>query len=102
MGVEIEIGTLRSESPKPLLSYRMSFLFFARRSYQSRHSGICHSSWTWLNPTTGICTKGMPSPSVQKAMLTPSLAFAYWMRGSMAAPFYSAGASAGNCGELSF
>ena len=29
-------------------------------------------------------TKGIPSPSVEKAMLTPSLAWAYWMRGSMA------------------
>src|SRR3972149_9513234 len=29
----------------------------------------------------------MPSPSVQKAMLTPSLVCAYWIRGSIAAPY---------------
>src|SRR3989337_2415410 len=31
-------------------------------------------------------------------MRMPSLVLAYWMRGSMAAPFYSADASAGNLG----
>jgi hypothetical protein len=33
-------------------------------------------------------TSGIPSPSVQKAMLTPSVVLAYWMRGSMAALSY--------------
>ncbi len=33
-----------------------------------------------------MSTNGMPSPSVQKAMLTPSLVLAYWMRGSMIGP----------------
>ena len=41
-------GTSRSDSPDPLLSYRMSFLFSARRSYQRRQPGYCHSSWIWL------------------------------------------------------
>ncbi len=27
-------------------------------------------------------TSGIPSPNVEKAMLTPSLVLAYWMRGS--------------------
>src|SRR3972149_10421426 len=80
----------------------MSFLFSARRSYQSRHSGICHSSWTWLNPTMGMCTNGMPSPIVQKAMLTPSLVWAYWMRGSMATLSYTIAASGGRPAHAPF
>ncbi len=36
-------------------------------------------------------TKGIPSPSVQKAMLTPSAVCAYWMRGSMMRLFYTIG-----------
>jgi hypothetical protein len=37
----------------------------------------------WLIARNGMYTSGIPSPSVQKAMFTPSLVFAYWMRGSM-------------------
>jgi hypothetical protein len=44
---------------------------------QRRQPGSCHSSWMWLYGGAGICTRGMPSPSVQKAMLTPSAVLAY-------------------------
>src|SRR4030042_4526071 len=77
----------RCDGPSPLVSYRTSCLFSARRSYQRRISGNCHSIWMWVNGG-GICTNGMPSPIVQKAMLTPSAVWAYWMRGSIAALSY--------------
>ena len=35
----------------------------------------------------------MPSPIVQTAMLTPSVVWAYWMRGSMAGILYASGLS---------
>jgi hypothetical protein len=38
-------------------------------------------------------TLGSPSPSVQKAMLTPSAVCVYWMRGSIATIFYTNGKS---------
>src|SRR3989304_3269733 len=40
----------------------------------------------WLNGRLGMCTKGSPSPSVQKAMLTPSPVVAYWMGGASITP----------------
>src|SRR3990172_129329 len=60
----------------------MSVPFSAKRSHRRRITGTCHSIWIWLHGSVGICTSGMPSPSVQKAMLTPSFVLAYWMRGS--------------------
>ena len=41
----------------------------------------------------GIWTSGIPFPNVEKAMLTPSLVFAYWMRSSMAGILYASGLS---------
>src|SRR3990170_5662696 len=76
-----------SDRPVPLLSKRTNWRFSAKRSYQLLIAGICHSSWMWLHGGLGMLTKGMPSPNVQKAMFTPSLVFAYWIRGSIAAPY---------------
>src|SRR3990172_2343954 len=45
----------------------------------------------WLNGMLGMTTRGLPSPSVQKAMLTPSAVCAYWIRGSMTATLYAIG-----------
>jgi len=53
----------------------MSWRFAAKSSAQLRHSGICHSNRTWLSGSMN--TSGSPFPSVQKAMFTPSLVFAY-------------------------
>ena len=62
----------------------MSIRLDARRSYHEINSGMLNSSVVWLQASGGLMIKGTPpSPIVQKAMLTPSSVFAYWMRGSI-------------------
>jgi hypothetical protein len=50
----------------------------------------------WLHGGFAICTTGGPSPSVQKAMLTPSAVLAYWMRGSMRRLLYTSASLPGS------
>src|SRR3972149_8465200 len=47
----------------------------------------------WVNGCTSRSTRDGPSPTLQKAMLTPSVVLAYWMRGSMTALSYSTATS---------
>src|SRR5574341_2209051 len=58
-------------------------MYGCARSSHGRASGSCQSRWPTPNGMLGVITRDGPSPIVQKAMLTPSAVFAYWMRGSM-------------------
>src|ERR1700694_2269111 len=91
----------RCESPQPRLSYRISMRPFASPSYQRRPSAVCQARSDGLIGADGIWIMGGPSPSVQKAMLTPSSVRPYWTAGSIVAyPITSASRALSRSGLL--